>query len=114
MIKTRIAGTAALFTFGLAALGGTVVAVAAPAYATPGSSGSSSPLGPSGPSSGSNPSSPSNPSSRTDPGSIRPSSEQKPPTFGDKSLAMAATHQMLREETESKLRLHELNQANRG
>ncbi len=31
MIKTRIASTAALFTFGLAALGGTVVAIAAPA-----------------------------------------------------------------------------------
>ena len=36
MIKTRIASTAALFTFGLAALGGTVVAIAAPANADPG------------------------------------------------------------------------------
>ena len=35
MIKTRIAGTAAIFTFGLAALGGTVVAIAAPANADP-------------------------------------------------------------------------------
>ena len=33
MIKTRIAGAAAVFTFGLAALGGTVVAIAAPANA---------------------------------------------------------------------------------
>ena len=35
MIKNRIAGTAAIFTFGLAALGGTVVAIAAPANAAP-------------------------------------------------------------------------------
>jgi hypothetical protein len=33
MIKTRIAGTAALFTFGIAALGGAAVAIAAPANA---------------------------------------------------------------------------------
>jgi hypothetical protein len=33
MIKTRIASTAALFTFGLASLGGIVVAIAAPANA---------------------------------------------------------------------------------
>jgi hypothetical protein len=33
MIKTRIAGTAALVTFGLAALGGAAVAIAAPANA---------------------------------------------------------------------------------
>ena len=33
MIKIRIAGAAAVFTFGLAALGGTVVAIAAPANA---------------------------------------------------------------------------------
>jgi hypothetical protein len=38
MIKTRIAGTAAIFTFGLAALGGTVVAIAAPANAETGTS----------------------------------------------------------------------------
>ena len=42
MIKTRIASTAALFTFGVAALGGTVVAIAAPANAAPSASGSSS------------------------------------------------------------------------
>ena len=42
MIKTRIASTAALFTFGVAALGGTVVAIAAPADAAPSASGSSS------------------------------------------------------------------------
>jgi hypothetical protein len=35
MIKTRIASTAALFTFGLAAIGGTVLTVAAPANAAP-------------------------------------------------------------------------------
>jgi hypothetical protein len=35
MIKTRIASTAAIFTFGLAALGGAVVSVAAPANAAP-------------------------------------------------------------------------------
>jgi hypothetical protein len=35
MIKTRIASGAALFTFGFAALGGAVVAVAAPANAAP-------------------------------------------------------------------------------
>ena len=35
MIKTRIAGTAALFSFGLAAIGGTVLTVAAPANAAP-------------------------------------------------------------------------------
>jgi hypothetical protein len=51
MIKTRIASAAAVFTFGLAALGGTVVAVAAPAYAAPSSSDSSSSSG-STPSSG--------------------------------------------------------------
>jgi hypothetical protein len=33
MIKTRIASAAAIFTFGLAGLAGTVVAIAAPAYA---------------------------------------------------------------------------------
>ena len=33
MIKTRIAGTAALFAFGLASLGGAAVAIAAPAHA---------------------------------------------------------------------------------
>ena len=42
MIKTRVAGTAAIFTFGLAALGGTVVAIAAPANAETGSTSSSS------------------------------------------------------------------------
>jgi hypothetical protein len=42
MIKTRIASTAALFTFGLAALGGTVVAIAAPASADTGTTSSSS------------------------------------------------------------------------
>jgi hypothetical protein len=43
MIKTRIASAAALFTFGLAALGGTVVAIAAPANAeTPTTTSSSS------------------------------------------------------------------------
>lgn len=36
MINTRIATTAALFTFGLASLGGIVVAVAAPAHADAG------------------------------------------------------------------------------
>jgi invasion protein IalB len=36
MIKTRIASAAAVFTVGMAALGGTVVAAAAPANATPG------------------------------------------------------------------------------
>ena len=41
MIKTRIASTAAVFTFGLAALGGTVVAVAAPANAETGTTSSS-------------------------------------------------------------------------
>jgi hypothetical protein len=35
MIKTRIAGTATVFTFGLAALGGTALAVAAPGNAAP-------------------------------------------------------------------------------
>jgi hypothetical protein len=35
MIKTRIAGTAAVLTFGLAALGGTALAVAAPSNAAP-------------------------------------------------------------------------------
>ena len=35
MIKTRIASGAAIFTFGFAALGGAVVAVAAPANAAP-------------------------------------------------------------------------------
>jgi hypothetical protein len=39
MIKNRIASTAALATFGLAALGGAVVAVAAPANAETGASG---------------------------------------------------------------------------
>lgn len=33
MIKTRIATAATIFTFGLAALGGTVLAIAAPAHA---------------------------------------------------------------------------------
>ena len=42
MIKSRIAGTAALVTFGLAALGGTVTAIAAPANAAPASSGNTS------------------------------------------------------------------------
>jgi hypothetical protein len=42
MIKTRFAGTAAVFTFGLAALGGTVVAIAAPANAAPSASGTAS------------------------------------------------------------------------
>jgi hypothetical protein len=52
MIKTRITGTAALFTFGFAALGG--IALAAPGNAEPGtsgtgsSSGSSSTSGPAG------------------------------------------------------------------
>ena len=35
MIKTRIAGTAALFTFGFAAIGGTALTIAAPANAAP-------------------------------------------------------------------------------
>ena len=42
MIKTRIASAAAVFTFGMGALGGTVVAIAAPANATPGASGTTS------------------------------------------------------------------------
>ena len=42
MIKTRIAGTAAVFTFGLAAIGGTALAVAAPGNADTGASGSTS------------------------------------------------------------------------
>ena len=42
MFKTRIAGTAALFTFGLAALGGTALAVAAPGNAETGASSSTS------------------------------------------------------------------------
>jgi hypothetical protein len=40
MIKTRITGVAALFTFGVAALGG--IALAAPGNAAPGASGTSS------------------------------------------------------------------------
>ena len=36
MIKTRIASAAALFTFGLAALGGTFLTIAAPANASTG------------------------------------------------------------------------------
>jgi hypothetical protein len=35
MIRTRIAGTAAVFTFGLAALGGTALSIAGPANAAP-------------------------------------------------------------------------------
>ena len=35
MIKTRIASTAALATFGLAAIGGTALTIAAPANAAP-------------------------------------------------------------------------------
>jgi hypothetical protein len=35
MVKTRIAGAAAIVTFGFATLGGAVVAVAAPANAAP-------------------------------------------------------------------------------
>lgn len=42
MVKTHIASAAALFTFGLAALGGTVVAVAVPANAATGTATSSS------------------------------------------------------------------------
>ena len=42
MFKTRIASTAALFTFGLAALGGTALAVAAPGNADTGASSSTS------------------------------------------------------------------------
>ena len=42
MIKTRIASAAAVFTFGLAALGGTVVAIAAPANAETNTTSSSS------------------------------------------------------------------------
>jgi hypothetical protein len=49
MIKTRIAGTAAVFTFGLAALGGAVVAIAAPANAAPASEHAARPSKPSGP-----------------------------------------------------------------
>ena len=41
MFKTRIASTTALFTFGLAAIGGTALAVAAPGYAAPDSTSSS-------------------------------------------------------------------------
>lgn len=41
MIKTRIASAAAVLTFGLAALGGTVVAIAAPANAETGTTSSS-------------------------------------------------------------------------
>jgi len=51
MIKTRIASTAAVFTFGLAALGGAVVAIAGPANAGTGltsSSDASSTSSPSG------------------------------------------------------------------
>jgi hypothetical protein len=40
MIKIRIASAAAVFTFGVAALGGTVVAIAAPANAETGSTSS--------------------------------------------------------------------------
>ena len=43
MIKTRIAGTAAIVTFGLAALGGTVVAIAAPANAETSMTGTAGP-----------------------------------------------------------------------
>ena len=42
MIKTRIASTAALFTFGIAALGGTALVVAAPGNADTGASSSTS------------------------------------------------------------------------
>jgi hypothetical protein len=52
MLKTRIAGTAALFAFGLAAIGGTVLTIAAPANAAPsdaGTSSSASGASPSGP-----------------------------------------------------------------
>jgi hypothetical protein len=52
MIKTRIASTAAVFTFGLAAVGGTVVAIAAPANAETGSAGSSSSASTDGPDQG--------------------------------------------------------------
>ena len=45
MIKTRIAGTAALFTFGLAAIGGTALTIATPAYADTGAAGSTSSSG---------------------------------------------------------------------
>ena len=45
MIKIHIASAAALFTFGLAALGGTVVAIAAPANAETGSTSSSATSG---------------------------------------------------------------------
>jgi hypothetical protein len=38
MTKTRIASTAAVFTFGLAAIGGTVLTIAAPANAAPSTS----------------------------------------------------------------------------
>jgi hypothetical protein len=45
MIKTRIASAAAIFAFGLAAVGGTVLTVAAPANAAPSASGTSSSSG---------------------------------------------------------------------
>lgn len=48
MIKTRIAGTAAVFTFGLASLGGAVVAIAAPANAAPANEHAAGPSEPSG------------------------------------------------------------------
>lgn len=51
MIKTRIAGTAALVTFGLAALGGAVLTVAAPANAAPAASGTTSDTTSTGPTS---------------------------------------------------------------
>ena len=48
MIKTRIASGAAIFTFGLAALGGAVVAIAAPANAAPANEHAAGPSEPSG------------------------------------------------------------------
>jgi hypothetical protein len=48
MIKTRIAGTAAVFTFCLASLGGAVVAIAAPANAAPANEHAAGPSEPSG------------------------------------------------------------------
>ena len=49
MVKTRIAGTTTVFTFGLAALGGAVVAIAAPANAAPANEHAAGPSEPSVP-----------------------------------------------------------------
>ena len=45
MVKTRLASGAAAFVFGLATIGGTALTIAAPAYAAPGASGTTSSSG---------------------------------------------------------------------